>query len=208
MDGVVGRTARWLLPKYVGFSAEFPPVKRLAESGTLNDHRVLNRLEREAFLTEARALQAALTDSVIEAAVLALPKAYLAHEHDRLIPALKARRDQLVAYAEDYYRLLARDLLVYGADSVMNTVEFERTDGDRARIRVRTGGWEGAVRFERVIDGRDTREVILFIDPARDQVRGSDGLPFKVVVAAPALAPGLPRPAAAKVLTERGISAY
>jgi len=41
------------------------------------------------------------------------------------------------------------------------------------------------VRFERVIDGRDTREVILFIDRARDQVRGSDGLPFKVVVAPP-----------------------
>jgi hypothetical protein len=185
MDGVVGRTARWLLPKYVGFSAEFPPVERLAESGTLNDHRVLNRLDREAFLAEARTLQAALTDSVIEAAVLALPRAYQAHEHDRLIPALKARRDQLVAYAEDYYRLLARNLLVYGADSVVNVVEFERTDGDRARVRLRTGGPEGAVRFERVIDGRDTREVILFIDPARDQVRGSDGLPFKVVVAPP-----------------------
>jgi hypothetical protein len=182
-DGVVGRIARWLLPKYVGFSAEFPPVERLAESGTLNDHRVLNRLEREAFLTEARALQAALTDSVIEAAVLALPRAYQAHEHDRLIPALKARRDQLVGYAEDYYRLLARNLLVYGADSVVNTVEFERMDGDRARVRLRTGGPEGALRFERVIDRRDTREVILFVDPARDQVRGSDGLPFKVVVA-------------------------
>ena len=62
-------------------------------------------------------------------------------------------------------------------------VEFERMDGDRARIRVRTESPEGAVRFERVIDGRDTREVILFIDPARDQIRGSDGLPFKVVVA-------------------------
>jgi len=185
MDGLVGRIARWLLPRYVGFSDEFPPVKRLAESGSPNDHRVLNRLDREAFLAEARALQVALTDSVIEAAVLALPRAYLAHEHDHLVPALKARRDQLVEYADDYYRLLAKSLLVHGADPVVDIVEFERMDGDRARIRVRTEGPEGAVRFERVIDGRDTREVILFIDPAKDQVRGSDGLPFKVVVAPP-----------------------
>ena len=183
MDGLVGRIARWLLPKYVGFSAEFPPVKRLAQSGKLNDHQVLNRLDREAFLVEARALQATLTDSVLEAAVLALPKTYLAHEHDRLIPALKARRDRLVAYAEDYYLLLARSLLVFGSDPAVDIVEFERMDGDRARILVRTEGPDTAVRFERVIDGRETDEVILFIDPARDQVRESESLPFRVVVA-------------------------
>ena len=183
MDGVVGRIARWLLPRYVGFSAVFPAVERLAESGAPNDHRVLNRLDREAFVAEARALQVALTDSVIEAAVVALPRAYQAHEHDRLIPALKARRDRLVAYAEDYYRLLARKLQVYGADLAVDVVEFERMDGDRARIRVRTGSSDGPVRFERIIDGQDTREVMLYLDPARDQVRGSDGLPFKVVVA-------------------------
>ena len=146
---------------------------------------MLNRLDREAFLAEARALQTALTDSVIEGAVRALPRAYLAHEYDRLVPALKARRDQLVAYAEDYYRLLARSLLVFGAEPVVDIVEFEPIDGDRARIRMRTEGPEGAVRFERVVDGRDTREVILFIDRAKDQVRGSDDLPFKVVVAPP-----------------------
>ena len=144
---------------------------------------MLNRLDRPAFLAEARALQVALTDSVIEAAVRELPRAYLSHEFERLVPALKARRDQLVAYAEDYYELLARNLLVYGTEPGVDIVEFEPIDGDRARIRVRTEGPEGLVRFERVIDGRDTREVILFIDPARDQVRGSDGLPFKVVVA-------------------------
>ena len=188
MDGVVGRIARWLMPRYVGFSAELPPVERLAQSGAPNDHRVLNRLDREAFQAEARALQVALTDSVIEAAVRALPRAYLAHEYDRLVPALKARRDQLVAYAEDYYRLLARSLLVYGAEPAVDIVEFEPIDGDRARIRVRTEGPEGLLRFERVIDRRETREVILFIDPARDQVRGSDDLPFKVVVA-PRLTP-------------------
>jgi hypothetical protein len=114
MDGVAGRIARWLLPKYVGFSAEFPPIERLARSGQFNDHRVLGGLTREDFLTEARALQAVLTDSVIEAAVLALPRTYQAYEHDRLIPALRARRDRLVDYAEDYYRLVASYLMVYG----------------------------------------------------------------------------------------------
>ncbi len=184
-DGAVARISRWLLPRYVGFSDELPPIERLAESAHRIDHRVLNRLGREDFVRVAREVQSALSDPVIERAVAALPPPYQALERARLIPALEARRDRLVEYAEDFYRLLARTLEVYGADSTKDVVEFERLNKKQARIRVRTAGPEGRVRFERVVDGRETREVKLFINPAEDRVVGAENLPFKVRVAKP-----------------------
>jgi len=50
---------------------------------------------------------------------------------------------------------------------------------------VRTIGPDGFVRFERLVDARDTREVRLFINPAEDQVLGAGDLPFKVRMTKP-----------------------
>ena len=50
------------------------------------------------------------------------------------------------------------------------------------RLRVRTGGGEGPVAYERVIDGRDTRRVRLFLDRREDEVIGEDDLPFDVEI--------------------------
>ena len=185
MDGAVSAVSRWLLPRYVGFSDKLPPIERLAESAGRIDHRVLNKLGREEFVRVAREVQSGLSDSVLERAIAALPPPYQASERDHLVGALKARRDRLAAYAEDYYRLLARRLEVYGADSTKEVIEFERINEDQARVRVRIGGPAGKLRFERVVDARDTREVILFINPAEDQVLGAGDLPFKVRVAKP-----------------------
>ena len=93
---------------------------------------MLNRLGREEFVRVAREVQAALSDSVVERAIAALPPPYQALVRDHLVRALTARRDRLAAYAEDYYRLLARTLEVYGAGSTREVVELERIDKDQA----------------------------------------------------------------------------
>ena len=49
-------------------------------------------------------------------------------------------------------------------------------------MRVRVGGPQGPVRFERLIDARDTREVQLFIDEAEDQIIGkAQGRPVRFI---------------------------
>jgi len=185
VDGAVGTLSRWLLPRYVGFSDQLPPVERLAESAERIDHRVLNRLDRNDFVAVARELVAALPDSVIESAVAVLPRPYFELEHDRLVRALEARRDKLPAYAEVFYRLLARTLHVHGADHSRDVVVFEPIDTRLVRMQVRTAGHAGPPRFERIVDTRDTRVVKVFIDPAQDQVIGAEDLPFRVVIVTP-----------------------
>jgi hypothetical protein len=182
VDGVVGSLTRWVLPKYIGFSDQLPPVERLAASGTLIDHLVLNKLVLADFAAVARELQTTLSDSVITRAVGTLPPPYLELERENLIRGLRTRRDQLAEYAEEYYRLLARDLEISGVDTT-DVVEFQKVGEDQARVQVRVGP-QGPVRFERLIDDV-TRSVTLLIDPARDQVSGQDGLPFRVVMRKP-----------------------
>jgi hypothetical protein len=183
MDGFVGGLARLFVPKYVGFSAQFPAVSRLTEQATTIDHRVLNRLGREDFLAVARDVQKILTDSVIAAAVGTLPPPYLEVERDRLVTALKARRDRLVEYTEEYYRHTVRQLRVFGYANSADIVEFDQVSDSGARVRVRAGGDGEPVRFERFINRRETREVQLYIEEGKDQVLGNKDLPFKVSVA-------------------------
>ena len=185
MDGFVGGLARLFVPKYVGFSDEFPAISRLANQADRLDHLVLNRLDQEDFLAVAREVQASLSDSVIVASVEALPPPYLALERDHLISALKSRRDQLVAYAGEYYRHLAKRLQVFGFTNSVDVIEFDQVSDSGARVRVRAGGATGPVSFERFVDARDTREVHLHVEEGKDVIRGNDDLPFKVSIAEP-----------------------
>ena len=182
IDGIAGAITRWVLPSYVGFSERSPPVKRLAVSGDRIDHAVLNRLDREAFAEAARDLQARLTDSAIAVSVAALPREYLPLERERLIRALKARRDQLPRYSDEYYRLLAREVRISGIIGTRDVIEFNRITDQRVRVRVRTGGADGPIRYERLIDGRETRTVVLSIDEREDQIIGADHLPFRLTI--------------------------
>ena len=180
IDGLTARLARVLFPSYVGFSERLPPVSRLARSGREVDRTVLSRLDRSEFISAAREVQAALADSVIDAAVRRLPPPYVALEGERLAAGIRARRLQLVEYAEQFYRSLARELDIHAYPDRQDIVEFTQLSPERARLRIRGGGTDEPVAFERVIDGRDTRVVRLFVDPQQDRVVGNTELPFDV----------------------------
>ena len=160
----------------------FPSARRLARSGDRIDGRLLNRLERREFLAVVNEVRAQLSDSVLTAAVDALPPPYLEVERDRLLTDLKARRDQLSEYGEDFYRLLARTVPVFGFDQSEDVIEFQRISKERVRVTLRSGGASGPIRFERLLDGRETRTVKLVIDPAQDRVVGAEDLPFTVEI--------------------------
>lgn len=180
IDGLVARLARVFMPRYVGFSEELPAAKRLV---VRNDYRRFSRLERTGFLDVVQEVQSQLTDSVLAAAVTALPTEYQAGERERLLTGLRARRDGLGEFGRAFYRALARTVNVRGIDQAEDVVEFERISEERVRVTIRTRGAEAPPRYERLIDGRETRTVRLFIDATQDRVVGNEDLPFKVEIA-------------------------
>ena len=152
IDGMVGWASHWLLPRYAGFSDRIAPASRLVMS---IDYRLLNRLERFEFEDVVNEVRSELTDSVLAAAVDVLPPPYLALERDRLLNGLKARRDQLGEYGEEFYRAIARTVYVRGFDQTRDVRRVSADQqgtgpGHRAERRsnrsdpVRTGaGWPG-----------------------------------------------------------------
>lgn len=180
IDGLLNRTVVDLfLPRYVSFGDRLPDPSKLMQTGYRVDHRVLNGLERGDFLDIARELRDVLDDGVIAAAVERLPDAYLEAERERLVTSLRSRRAELLEFAAEYWRILARTVHVYGAAG--DVVAFSPLDGERVRVRVHGGGADGPVAFERVIDPRATDEVRVFIED-EDRVLGSEDLPFEVEI--------------------------
>jgi hypothetical protein len=178
IDGMAAAASRWFLPRYVGFSDQFPAAKRLVLS---IDYRLLNRLEHADFLDVANEVQAELTDSVLAASVEALPPPYLELERDRLLAGLKARRDHLGEFGEAFYRAVAGQVNIRGFDNSEDIVAFERISKERVRVTLRTGGAEGPIRYQRLLDGRETKTVKIFID-TQDRVEGNKALPFTVEI--------------------------
>ena len=86
------------------------------------------------------------------------------------------------ATAQQYPQNMAREVDVHAYAGSDDVVEFSRLTEERVRLRVRSGGREGPIAYERVIDGRDTRRVRIFLDRREDEVIGEHDLPFDVEI--------------------------
>lgn len=114
-DGLLG----WLighvaLRHWVTFAPRYKNPSGLLSSGHYLDQRGLNELNRAQFRAAAVAMQQRLPDTLITRAVHRMPAAAFALEGPRTIAALQARRARLPVLADDFYRLLARQVRIGG----------------------------------------------------------------------------------------------
>ncbi|PYP63318.1 MAG: hypothetical protein DMD37_06670 [Gemmatimonadetes bacterium] len=174
LDGVLVWVAGFYQPQLIGFGEDYPSIWRITYSGRVVDRRLLVDLERSVWDSTARALQARLTDSVIDAAVRRLPTAYYRRSGLGLVRALQRRRDRLPEMAGRFYALLAAEVEVHGTDK-RDVAEVERRSDGRVAVRLSRPG--AAPYFRRTFDRRETEEVRLYLHGGDDRlaVRGSDG---------------------------------
>ncbi|PYO67072.1 MAG: hypothetical protein DMD71_08025 [Gemmatimonadetes bacterium] len=174
LDGVLVWVAGFYQPQLIGFGEDYPSIWRITYSGRVVDRRLLVDLERSVWDSTARALQARLTDSVIDAAVRRLPTAYYRRSGLGLVRALQRRRDRLPEMAGRFYALLAAEVEVHGTDK-RDVAEVERRSDGRVAVRLSRPG--AAPYFRRTFDRRETDEVRLYLHGGDDRlaVRGSDG---------------------------------
>ncbi|HUO51985.1 MAG TPA: hypothetical protein VMT93_05675 [Gemmatimonadaceae bacterium] len=179
-DGLVARLARVAVPMFTEFDAKYPGDLGETEYQLNLDRRLLGALSWAAWDSAARAMQLALTDSVIEGAVQALPEPWRTQSAPMLERALKARRDRLPAAARSFYALLAQEPDVFvpdGADTV-------------TAVRDSTGEFELTVppSFRRRFHASETKEVRLYLGRGHAVVlvRGGayGGPPLRVITGA------------------------
>src|SRR3989454_893029 len=175
LDGLLVWLTGFYQPQVVGFGDDYPSIWRLTFAGQVPDRRLLVDLEKPVWDSVAKAIQAQLTDSVIEAAVRRLPPAYYAKSGAALTHALRRRRDRLPYITDRYYSLLAGVVEIHATDEA-DLAEVERLAGGRVTVRLspRSGG---EPYYRRRFDRRETEEVRLFLHggDGRLVVMGSAG---------------------------------
>jgi len=173
-------------PVLVAFGPRYPNMVHLNWRANSIDRRLLGELDLASWDSVAHALQARLTDSVIDHAVRQLPPPYYAQDGARLTRALRSRRDRLPEAARQLYRLLALDAEVYATDASETVVATRGPAGtlDLA-IRERQGELGDGQYFHRRFSSRSTKEVRLFLRGGVDSVlvRGTDEGPKLRVIA-------------------------
>jgi hypothetical protein len=83
------------MPQFVRFEEDYPSITSLHWNGRALDRWLLAELDREAWDSVGEAVQSAMTDDVIEQAVLRLPAEIWALNGAELEQTLKVRRDGL-----------------------------------------------------------------------------------------------------------------
>ncbi len=180
-DGLLLTVARAQAPQLVNFGPKYPSMTGLTWNGRELDRRFLVELEWPAWDSTARAMQAALTDSVIEYAVAQMPAPYLPIDSVALATALKGRRDRLPEAAKKFYRLLAKEVDIHATDE-RDVVRVERVDAKSTRVTIVREKADGKPWFDRTFHKGETGELRFYVHSGSDSVIVDKDLPLTVRV--------------------------
>jgi hypothetical protein len=186
-DGVLLTVARASTPQLVNFGPSYPGMLGQTWNGRDLDRRILVSLERSTWDSVAAALQARITDDVIDSVAARLPPAYVPLDSARLVDALRKRRDDLPEAARKYYRHLAGEVEVHATDRD-EIADVDRVDGRFTEVSLAVageGGEPGEPYFRRRFDHEETKEVRLFMHDGADHVKvggaGGGGVRIRVL---------------------------
>ena len=177
-EGVFTWFLRSQLPLLVKFGPEYSDLAALTHDSWDVDRRILADLEWGDWNQVARQLQGGLTDEVIERAVRRQPPEFVAKDGERMIAALKSRRDGLLAHANRFYGYISETVDVFCTDAP-ELVEARRLDDGGLELRVSRASAEGVPDsepyFRRRFDPGTTHEVRVYLHGGDDKVLVTGG---------------------------------
>lgn len=157
-------TRKFLLRKIQGLDYDIKDIRGLNTQAQHLDRRFLNELTRTDWISQATSLQEAITDDVIDLAVNDMPEQIAAISGDVIKAKLRARRDKLDKYADEYYSVLALKIDIPGTEQD-DFFGVERLNDTETRVRVYNmdkHGNTGRVYFDRTFYYPETKEIMLY----------------------------------------------
>ncbi len=125
------------------------------------DRSFLNQLNKDSYIKTAKDLQTKLTDDIIEGAFDAWPEAIQKLDKKEIVAKLKSRRKDLVKYAEEYYKLIAREVDVHGTDD-RDIFILEPKEGKLLLSVYHKKEEEKHRIYQRYLDTENSKELRLF----------------------------------------------
>jgi hypothetical protein len=175
-DGALLDIARLRTSKLSEFGPRYPHLSGLVRNSGPLDRRLLAGLAQAEWDSTVGFLETRLSDSVIDAAVHAMPEPYWERSGRDLAATLKQRRAGIRAIAKEFYVLLAQQPEVHAtaADDVVRV--SRRPDGS---VELRLSSW-----FMRRFSPVETNRIDLYLHgpPERFRVTGDQGgIPIRVL---------------------------
>jgi hypothetical protein len=175
-DGVVAALARIAVPPFMVFGPRYDRSLGETSYQLAVDRQFLGGVDSASWDAAARAMQAALTDSAIAAAIAAMPRPWLGQSGPALEKALRARRDHLRDAARILLAMLAREPYIFAPASADTILAWRSEPG---ALRVTMAG------FARRFASGQTKSVSLYLagDNQVVVIRGaaSGGPPLRII---------------------------
>jgi hypothetical protein len=169
MDGFFPGIAQFRVPQLVGFSDEYTSIFSLHWNARDLDRRFLSGLEKPTWDSVVADIVTAFADDVIERAVLRLPTEFYALDGTWLEQALKRRRAGLAGAANEFYRLLADQVEIFGTDA-SEDIRIEESSDGQVHISLTERREGSAPYFTRRFDPSETSEIRLRLHGGDDHV--------------------------------------
>jgi hypothetical protein len=184
-DGLLLSLGRMTAPQLVNFGDYYPSMFGLTWNGRELDRRFLVELEAPVWDSVASALQARLTDAVIDSAVAQMPRAFRRIDGMRMAHALKSRRDQLGDAARRFYLLLAQEVAVNGTDAAERVAVERFSDGSvEVALSPTAAGLRNTAFFRRRFSPGETAEVRVYLHGGDDRalvVGDGSGITLRII---------------------------
>lgn len=166
-DGLALSLMRIAQPQLIDYGTKYAAPEAATFNGRYLDRRLLVEANRETWDSAAKAIQAALTDPVIDAAIARMPPEYQAIDGARLRDALIQRREKLGEAATRTYEYLAKQVRIEAGDKDDQAVITRSEDGT---TEVTLSRKNGDPYYHRVFDPRDTEDIYLEMRGGDDKV--------------------------------------
>jgi hypothetical protein len=173
-DGIFPSLAEYYTKQLASFHDGYPAIDKLTYSGRYIDRRFLVQLDEAEWRAVSSDVVGRLTNDTIVSAVRRLPPELYAKGGARLEEALRARRDALGAASEAFYRLLAKDVDVYGTEQA-DRASIRRSPNGSVELTLsaydgETGEAVAASYFHRSFRPGETSEIRLYLLGGADRV--------------------------------------
>ncbi|ALJ01362.1 hypothetical protein DC20_09985 [Rufibacter tibetensis] len=165
-DGLIPwlATRKFAARKFESFHPSFKDVFGLTINAAFLDARALSEVSLVDFRRFAREMQFDLSDSVLRAAVKRMPPPVYKLIGEETFQKLRSRRRLLVQTAEDYYKILAKEVAVVGSDEPERFV-VQRLSQGRTVVEVyklKKGNVNGEKVYSRTFFAVETENINLY----------------------------------------------
>ncbi len=162
----------WIQPKLQGFGGHIRDINTMVFNARLLDGLYTNALSFEDWTDATRQAVAALTDSVIEAAIHKMPGSVGNPPYEKLILQLKQRRAELLRVMPIYYRFINKNVDILASDK-NEMVVVSDTAGGLLRLNIYKSSKKydtGKVLYSRLFDPAVTKELHLYLNGGKDDI--------------------------------------